>query len=189
MADYAPNFTARYKLRYSFEGDTHVATTRWPSGSTKAANEDLAIAFWTSLLSLTAALRHTSFAIVDAEYAVADSNVFLPATAPAEVAAGTRSSATGASGRIMHSIWQGRSILGARSRFQMFGLAWATAEDTATNNFYISTTESAVVGTVAAAILVAGMVGPDDETLAQVRPRVAYKQNDAWVSNRRQGGT
>lgn len=189
MADFAPNFTARYKLRYSFEGDTHVCTTRWPSGSTKAANEDLAIAFWSDFLDLTAALRHTSFAIVDAEYAAGDSNVFLPAQAPAEVTAGSRASASGSTGRIMHSIWQGRSILGSRSRFQMFGLAWATAEDTATSNFYISTTENAVVGTVATAILTAGMVGPDDESLAQVRPRVAYKSNDAWVDNRRQGGT
>jgi len=188
VADYAPSFTARYKLRYSFEGDTHVCVTRWNSGGTKAANEDLAIGFWTAFLNASAAKRHTSFAVIDAEYAAADSNVFLPATAPTEVDPGTRVAATGASSRIMHSIWQGRSILGARVRFQMFGIFWFSAEDVATNNFYISPAEDVLVGALAGLIQVAGMVGPDDESISLIRNRVAYKQNDAWVKNRRQGG-
>lgn len=188
MADYAPNFTARYKLRYSFEGDTHVCTTRWPSGATKAANEDAAITFWAGFLGLTEDLRHTSFDVLDAEYAEADSNVFLPATPPLEVSPGLRAAASGSSSRIMHSIWQGRSIAGARMRFQMFGLLWATADSAEGVDFYILPTENGAVEDVAGLILSAGMVGPDNESLGQVRARVAYKQNDAWVSNRRQGG-
>jgi len=189
MADYAPNFTARYKLRYIYEGDTHVNVTRWPSGSTKAANEDLAIAFWTAFFTATEDLRHVSFEVVDAEYAAGDSNVFLPATAPTEIAAGTIAGAGGASTSIAHSIWQGRSILGARCRFQMFGLYWSTLEDNIADNFYVTTTENAVVGTVAGLLTSAGMVGPDDESVAIWRSRVAYKQNDAWVGNRRRGAS
>jgi hypothetical protein len=148
-------------------------------------NVALAIDFWTTLMTMTQALRHESFTIDGAEYAVGDSNVFLPADAPTEVTAGTRASASGASGRIMHSIWAGRSGLGSKSRFQMFGLSWATAEDNATTNFYISVAENPLVGTIATLIRASGQVGPDDEVLAVVNPRVAYKQNDAWVGIRR----
>lgn len=187
MTDYAPNFTARYKLRYSYEGDTHVNVTRWPSGSTKAANEDSAIAFWTAFMIATEDLRHTSFTVIDAEYAAGDSNVFLPATAPTEIAAGTIAAGGGASTTIAHSIWQGRSIAGSRCRFQMFGLYWATLEDNISDNFYVTPVESAVVTSVANLLTISGMVGPDDESIAIWRARVAYKQNDAWVGNRRRG--
>jgi len=189
MADYAPNFTARYKVTYSFEGDTHVNVTRWSSANTLVANVADALAFWTAFLAQTEELRHTSFDIVGAEYAAADTNVFLPVAMPSEANPGLRTTETGASGRIMHSIWQGRSNLGARCRFQMFGLAWATAEDDATLNFYITNDENPVVGAVAEEIQTSGMVGPDDETIALVRARVAYKQNDAWVNNRRRGAS
>lgn len=185
MADYAPNFTARVKVTYSFEGDTHENTTRWPSANTQAANITLVSDFWSNLMTATAGLRHTSFSILGVEYAQADSNVFLPAGFESPMTAGTRAAATGASSRIMHSIWAGRSALGSRTRFQMFGLFWASAEDVATDNFYITVSENSLVGTIAALIGGSGMVGPDDEDIVLVRPRVAYKQNDAWVSVRR----
>jgi hypothetical protein len=187
VADYAPNFTARHKLTYSFEGDQHECTTRWPSANTQLANESLALDFWTSFFSATAALRHTTFAIVAAEYAVADSNVFLPSAAMGELAAGTRAANSGASGRIMHSIWPMRSSLGHGARFMMFGLHWGTAEDDLTLNFYVTPAENTLVQTIATLLVVSEMVGPDDEDIVLARARVAYKQNDAWVNKRRAG--
>lgn len=188
MADYAPNFTARYKLIYEFEGDQHECNTRWPSANTQAANEGLAFDFWTAFMTETADLRHTSFTVVGAEYAAPDSNVFLPVTPPTEVAAGTIASASGPSTKIFHTIWSGRSVLGAKSRFQMFGLRWNTADSTDYLDFYVTAAENAVVETIATMILTSGQVGPDDEVLAVVRPRVSVKLNDAWVSIRRAGG-
>lgn len=185
MPDYAPNFTARHKLTYSFEGDQHECNTRWPSANTQLANESLAIDFWTAFFSATAALRHTSFAIVSVEYAAADSNVFLPLASMGELAAGTRVAASGSSQRIMHSIWPARTSLGHGARFMMFGLAWATAEDVATLDFYVTPAESSIVQTIATLITASEMVGPDDEDIILTRPRVAYKQNDAWVAKRR----
>jgi hypothetical protein len=187
VPDYAPNFTARYKLTYSFEGDTHECNTRWPSGSTSAANILAAGDFWFSFLNATVAVRHTSFAVVGAEYAAADSNIFLPAAVPPSADPGERVAAAGGATRIYHSIWAGRSALGAKTRFQMFGLAWASADDTNSTDFYISATEVPLIGTLALLIESSGMVGPDDEDVLVVRPRIAYKQNDAWVNKRRSG--
>lgn len=187
MADYAPNFTARYKLIYSFEGDQHECNTRWPSANTQAVNVAAAIDFWTQFFSATDPLRHTSFAVVGAEYAPADSNVFLPATAPTEVAPGLVASASGPSTKIFHSIWSGRSALGSKSRFMMFGLRWNTADSTDYLDFYVTETENENVGFVADFILGSSMVGPDDEPIAQVRRRVSVKLNDAWVGIRRSG--
>jgi hypothetical protein len=69
----------------------------------------------------------------------------------------------------------------------MFGLAWASADDTNSTDFYISATEVPLIGTLALLIESSGMVGPDDEDVLVVRPRIAYKQNDAWVNKRRSG--
>lgn len=185
MADYAPNFTFRHKLTYSFEGDQHECNTRWPSAGTLISNLAAANAFWLAVLTATAALRHTSFALVSAEYALADSNVFLPTELPDSPDPGTRVAASGSSSRIMHSIWPGRTLGGSKTRFMLFGLLWAVADSTEAVDFYVTPAENTVVEDVAIAIEVGSMVGPDDENIILVRRRVAYKQNDAWVNKRR----
>jgi hypothetical protein len=187
MADYAPNFTARHKITYVFEGDVHECTTRWPSANTQLENVDAANVFWTAFLSATASLRHTSWQVLNADYAPADSNVFLPVPFPGEVAAGEVVAAAGASTRIAHSIWSGRSVLGSKMRFQVFGLYWTTLEATEVRDFYLLPGEFPVVLSGQILLQGAGMVGPDDEAIAVVRARVAYKQNDAWVNKKRRG--
>lgn len=188
MADYAPNFTARYKLTYSSEGDQHQCVTRWPSANTQIANVAAAITFWTFFFNDTEDLRHTSFTVLGAEYAAADSNTFLPVDAPTEVAAGTIATASGPTTAIIHTNWAGRSALGAKMRFMMFGLRWNLADSTTYLDFRVSQAEDVTVAVVAGRLLAAGMVGPDDEALAQVYNRVSIKPNDAWVRIRRQGG-
>ncbi len=188
MADYAPNFTARHKLIYSFEGDQHQCVTRWPSSNTQAANVALADALWTAILSHTADLRHNTWAVIGAEYCPPDSNTFLPIAAPTEVDPGTIASASGPSTKIIHTNWAGRSALGSKVRVMLFGIRWNTADSTTYQDFYVTNAESSEVGAVANSILTSGMVGPDDEVVAQMYLRVSVKVNDAWVKIRRQGG-
>jgi hypothetical protein len=188
MADYAPSFTARYKLIYSFEGDTHQCVTRWPSADTVAANVTAARAFWANFLDQTAPIRHDTFTVLGAEYAPADSNTFFPALVPTGFLTGALSSASGPSTKIIHTIWSGRSTLGAKSRLMMFGLRWNTADSTTYEDFRVQDAENPIAGICASVILNSGQVGPDDEVLAQVYNRVTIKGNDAWVRIRRQGG-
>lgn len=188
MADYAPNFTARHKLIYRYEGDQHQCVTRWPSANAMLTNTGLADAFWTSFFSSTDDLRHETFEALSAEYAPADSNTFLPVSLPLSLSPGLITSASGNSTKIIHTIWAGRSVLGAKSRLMMFGLRWNTADSTTYTDFRVTNDENATVGTIAALILSSGQVGPDDEVLGQVYNRVSVKANDAWVTIRRQGG-
>jgi hypothetical protein len=187
MADFAPNFTARYKMRYSTLGHTH--TMQWRiargAGATGLANMILKVAAF--LNSLTAS-RFTDWTILSATYAPEDSDVFLAAGTPAGVAAGTAAIPAQAVSESSASMgFVGRSIAGQKARMFMYGTLFSVEGiGTAGDNFRVTGAES---GAAASAIAILNSSSPSivasDGNNAVWYNYVNLKYNDYWVRKSR----
>jgi|SRR6185295_791015 len=109
MADYAPNATCRYKAHYKAAGIFHSMQVRYARGTTGAViltNGRLAC---TSIALPFAALLPADFEFISEEYALEDSDVFIPgplkptftagSVALADLSAVERITSTGFSGK------------------------------------------------------------------------------------------
>jgi hypothetical protein len=146
MADFAPNFTARYKLRYSTVGLTHTMQWRIARGAgvTGLNNMILKVA---AFLNVFVVQRYTDWTALSATYAPEDSDIFLPAAVPT-VAAGTAViPANPKSESILSVGFVGRSNLGQKARLFVYGMAMGPVptEPTA-DDFRLTAAEAAVVG-------------------------------------------
>jgi len=146
MADFAANFTARYKLRYSSLG--HVHTQQWRiargAGATGLSSMILKVAAY--LNTLTTA-RWTDFTLLSATYAPEDSDVFLAAGLPAGVAAGTLViPANPISQSVAAASFVGRSLAGQKARMFQYGTGLEPEENTGIgDNWRITSAEAATI--------------------------------------------
>lgn len=184
MADFAPNYTARYKLIYSVAGLQHSLGLRWPASMAQAAVQANSESLLNTIFGLVSSRMMTSFTLIDAEYSAANSSFFVPvglgslAVSPA-IAAGISPM-----DEIVTTTWAGRSLGGHKARFVMFGIFWGVT-DPDFDDFAVTFTEMAFVGTVAGALNASGIVANDNLAAEFWRPRATIKVNDAWVDNRR----
>jgi hypothetical protein len=183
MADFAPNFTARYKLRYSSLSLTH--TMQWRiargAGATGLSNMILKVA---GFLAQLAPGRYTDWTMLSATYAPEDSDIFLPAALPVGIGAGAATiSGNPKSDSIVSLGFVGRSIAGQKARLFVFGTSFnPELETVAGDNFRFEAGEnSAVDGAIA--ILNNGspnVVGSDGNNVAWYS-YANSKYNDYWL--------
>jgi len=182
MADFAPNFTARYRVRYSVLGLTH--TQQWriarSAGLTGLNNMILKVAaFWAAL----EANIWDDFTFLSATYAPEDSDIFLPAGVPTAITGALTPPAAPKSQSIVTTGFVGRSNLGQKARVFCYGVA-TSPEETSTlgDDFRLTAAESADID-AAVTVLNNGspnVVGSDDAIVGWY----AYaniKYNDYWL--------
>lgn len=186
MADYAPNFTARYKLTYNVFGDQHDLGLRFLASLSQSGVTALAESFLNSLFAALADNLSDDFAIVGAEYSAANSAFFTPVATDAIVVEGTVPHANpNHVDQIVMTTWSGRSLGGHKARLVLFGLYWGHVADAGYGDWVIDNAEQAALGDVELLLPESGMVANDNQVAAFWRPSVSVKVSDAWVKRRK----
>jgi len=186
MADYAPNYTARYKVTYSTLGKTHSVQWRLEAGTTDPA--PCATKMGLFLADLAPAL-YEDWTVLHAEFALADSDVFLPAVAPDQpTGAGDVDPDRSANAAIAVS-WIARSIAGGKGRFFLYGLSFDALMFTGTGKDYryYSTESTYVDDTVVRLNETSPALVCNDNEPAVWYEYVNQKPNDRWVRKLRRG--
>lgn len=186
MADFAPNFTDRYKLLYRVQGTPHSFTWRFPIGTTTPERAS----FVTKLSAFLAALEPQLWAdwqVTGATYATGGSDVFLPTASPDQPTGAAGTSGRTLASRVNFAQFVGRGSSGSKVSFYMYGLQLGQ-DSAAGQDFRILATESAAVS---AAIGILTETPPllvaIDDSPAGWYPYINIKDHDHWVHKNRQG--
>ncbi len=186
MADFAPNFTARYKTTYSTLGKTH--SVQWRVGAATTDPALVATKMGEFLGDLHDSL-YEDWTILHSEFALADSDVFLPAPSPAQPAAAFVIPDDAESDAAVAVSWICRSIAGGKGRFFLYGVALEDSIRTAAGRDYRFT--SAENTHISASIVRLNEEPPtlvcSDNQPAVWYEYVNYKPNDRWVRKLRRG--
>lgn len=144
MADFAPNFTNRYRIKYSTMGRNHSIVFR--AGTTAAPLGPLIEADAKAFLDALANFRFSDWSVLGAEYSEAGSSFFLPAPTPV-IAPGAAT--IGGSGRgVVNANFQGVSLSeGSRASLYVYGVNAdpITTTETQDSNYRITRAEYAIV--------------------------------------------
>lgn len=185
MADFAPNYTARYKLIYTTRGLQHSLGLRFNASMAQSAVVAAAESLLDAIFAAVGSVMFADFTIVDAEYSAANSTFFVPVGWSGSTPTGSVSAGIFPMDDIVMTTWSGRSIGGHKGKFVMFGLYWGVASADFTD-FVVTPAEEVAVGTVADALAVApGLVMNDNLAATFWRERATIKPADAWVKHRR----
>lgn len=187
MADFAPNFTARYRVRYTTLGKAHSMTWRVASSVTDPTGvaskmglflDDLAESMW------------DDWTIVGADFAAADTDIFLPATPPSFSGGAQAVSGSHPTDGAIAISFVGRTTGGNKARFFLYGFAFvANVRVTELNDWKVLSSEnSAGVGDAIVRLneTSPALVGNDDNTAIWYE-YVNVKYNDRWVRKMRRG--
>ena len=186
MADFAPNFTARFRVRYSSLGKSHSMMWRVASSTTDPTAISAKVGL---VLDDLAPLLFNDFTIIAADFALADTDVFLPAPSPA-FGGGDVSAAGGVPNDAAVSVsFVGRTTLGNKARMFLYGTnSGAVMRTTTAQDFKLTSAESAAVS---AAIVRINETGPaivgNDDAVASWYEYVNVKYNDRWLRRFRRG--
>lgn len=184
MPDFAPNYTARYKLIYSVAGLQHSLGLRFAASMSQSAVTAGAESLLNTIFGLVSSRMMTSFTLIDAEYSAANSSFFVPVGLGSLAVSPSVSVGIAPMDEIVTTTWAGRSTGGHKAKFVMFGIFWGVT-DPDFDDFAVTPAEMAFVGTVAGALNGGNIVANDNLPATFWRPRATIKVNDAWVDNRR----
>lgn len=184
MADYAPNFTARYVLRYSTLGHEHTMMFRIARG-TGVAGLNATILKVAAFLNALAPARYADWTPISATYTPEDSDVSVPTAVPTLTAGAVAVPTNPTSDSIMSLGFVGRSNAGQKARLFVYGTAFApevSGNAAIADNFRITAAEN---GTVDAAVTVLNNGSPnipasDNQTVGWYS-YANLKYNDYWL--------
>lgn len=140
MTTYAPNFTARYRLRYSVGNARHSLTLRMIGNP--ATVYDGMIVKIEDVFDAIAGIMYTDWRLEDAEFAEQGSDTFVPAEAP-NIPAGTVSTVgrTVANSAVYLTIG-GKSTLNNSTKMFIYGTNLNPFSLSQANNYRIDQTET-----------------------------------------------
>ena len=190
MADFAPNYTARYKVVYNDGQARHTQSWRYPGvgdGPELAAVEAVISAYYTVILNSL----WTDFAFISSSYALKDSDIFLPRapfTGTGNVDPADVISPRKPRNKAQAISFVGRSNLGQRAIFYQYGYAYGIGDSGAANDYRLYATEDADISNAIAALTAGGadLVASDGAAINWY-PYVNTKANDYWVGKVRLG--
>jgi len=186
MADFAPNYTARYKVRYSSLGKSHSMTWRVSSSVTDptgiAAKVGLFLADMEGVL-------FDDWTVIGADFALADSDIFLPATPPDQPTGAVGVTGAHATDATFQIGFVGRSALGGKARMFLYGTNYAqNVASGETDDWRYTSAESPAVSD---AIVRLNETSPalvaNDDSIAVWYEYVNLKYNDRWLRRLRRG--
>lgn len=186
MADFAPNYTARYRVRYSVQGNTH--TMLWRVASDTESVVGIAAKVSLFLADLEGSLW-SDWSVLGADFAPADSDIFLPTTAPDQPTGAGSTGSRANSDKAYACSFVGRSTGGNKARMFLYGTVFAASlRSGIEDDFRILSSEN---GDVSAAIVRLNETSPalvaNDDNVATWYEYVNVKHNDRWVRRLRRG--
>ena len=187
MANYAPNYTARYRVRYSVSGAVHTLTLRVdPAAQTIAGVSAAGAANVNDIFSALSSVLFSDFVVLGADAAVQDSDIFLPATtlptAFGEVAAND------VAWQPLNLSFVGRSSAGGRAIFHVYGVATnPLATGTGENDYRLTPAENTAIGNVPSILNTNGNTLANDGEQVTWYPYANIGFNAYWQRRRRRG--
>lgn len=184
MTTYAPNFTPRYRAKYVAAGVEHTIQIRGPRGETGPAIQARGSSLGTCY-STAATVLASDFAWISAEYALTDSEIWIPCDLPPGATGTISPTSFTPRDKITPTIFSGRAP-GSRARFGMYGLFWnEDSHGGEANNFIITPGENAIISAIATEAT--GHFRANSGAVAVFYNRATIKPNDHWVKRVRQG--
>lgn len=147
MADFAPINTHRYRVRYQVLGAQHVMTFRYGRGT---YDPDAPEGVVEDFLSALMPILHSSFTILGADSAAADSELFFPSSPPVGIGTGGVTDGDEA-WRPLFGSFVGRSLGGSRCVVFVYGVMTnpLSGSSSAENDYRLVSAENpAVAGAV-----------------------------------------
>lgn len=187
MADYAPNYTPRYRVRYTANSRSHSLLFRLFRGQDATAVPALAgkVATW---LGTMTTIRYTDWTVLGAEFAAQDSDVFLPAAAPSPAAGTVTIAGLPKYAGIVHISFPARSDIGGRGVLYLYGVSFGAAGIlTEYEDFRLTGVESTEIGSAVSALNAAPELACNDGAAANWYNYVNVKYNDHWLKRLRKG--
>lgn len=148
MTSYAPGYTPRWKGRYLAAGIEHTIQVRTQRGQSAFITQGLG-AFVREVFALWTDTLADDFTWLSAEYAVTDSDDFVPMSPPAAIVGGADLSTFSLRQRCTSTNLNGRAV-GSRAALYLYGIQWDEGLASVADNARISSTEDANVSAAAA---------------------------------------
>jgi hypothetical protein len=188
VADYAPNYTPRLRVRYKAAGRIHTQTWRFV-GTGATPDITAAIAAVNNYYSAISPSMLSDWTLVGAAAAGRDSNIFVPVTG---VVFGTGPTPFDPADRAVTALalsFVGRTVLGLRAVVYQYGTAFSDIGVAGVgNDFRIYAAEDSNIANAITALQGAGatLCGNDGDAISWY-PYVNLKVNDYWLHRVRSG--
>jgi len=182
MADFAPNFTARYTVMYSTLGLTHRMMWRIPRGAGATGLTNI-IAKMGAFLTGAEPLMFTDWTLLSATYQVEDSDFSIAAALPTAPTGAIAVPTNPKSQATLHTSFVGRSNQGQKARIFMWGLNIGP-ENTALasfDDFRVNASETTDIAFLISVLNGSPALVASDDNPVTWYPYVNTKFNDAWV--------
>lgn len=185
MPDFAPNYTARLRVAYTAVGKNHHMTWRMPADTIAGDLSDYADKVIAFLAAIGPKLYNDTI-ITGWSWQAADSDIFLPYGGPAWSAGAVSVSGRPSSQEAMALSFVGRSVLGQRAAFFLYGVGVNPVTDVDSFDFRIHASEDANVSTALAVLndAVPQLVANDNASVIWYE-YANMKYNDYWVRKSR----
>lgn len=167
MPAYAPNFTARYEVKYRSLGRQYSVGFRFTSTDSVVSPAEIAAV--KSILDAAAPLRFTDWTVESADWTAQGSSVSVPVTPPVITAGTGAVPAQQIAARPRYISWVGRTFGGSRAAVFLFGCAVQAEGSAQGNDYRLTTVENSNVANVRNALIAAatsGLCGIDGGTVA-----------------------
>jgi len=186
VADFAPNFTTRYLLRYSVVGRVHSQLWRAPSSVTDLTGLAGLISKVGAYYAEMAPKIWSDFSFLSASWAPADSDIFLPASTPGAITGEVSVATAALSANALAISFVGRSDHGEKARMFQYGVAVNPADSPNANDFRIHSSEDTHISSAIGVLneSAPALVANDDHD-ATFYDYVNVKYNDYWTRKSR----
>lgn len=189
MPSYAPNFTARLRVKYKAAGGIHTQTWRVPAYGTLGVNIATLRAAVENIWSELTPILYDDVSCLGCTYAVENSNIFLP-TDPIIITGEVITPTDDPRIKAFALSLVGRTATGQPAKEFFYGVGEAVGEDTGATDFRVNPGENLAVDAAISAAngFFAGLVlcGSDGTGITWY-PYANTKHNDYWVKRVRQG--
>lgn len=186
MADFAPNYTARLRVKYSQGGKSHSQTWRVASSVTDPAGLVSKVELYYADIE---GILYDDFTITGADWALADSDVFLPVTPPASPSGAIGIAGFKPTDAAAYIGFVGRSTLGGKARIFQYGTNYGSNIRTgAFDDWRVTSAEAAVISDAVVRLneTAPALVANDDAVVVWYE-YANVKYNDRWVRRMRRG--
>lgn len=186
MADFAPNFTARLRVKYATLGKTHSQLWRVASSTTSPTGIVGKVQAYYAAIQ---GFLFTDFVITGADWALADTDIFLPVTPPASPSGANDPATAKPTDTAVSLSFVARSTAGGKGKFFQYGSsAGLLIHDNKAADFRFFGTEEAPIAAAVTALneLSPALVCNDDHT-AVWYDYANIKYNDFVVRKLRRG--
>lgn len=190
MPAYAPNFTARLRVRYHAAGANHSQTWRFPAHGTLGIGLTAAKDAVQAVYDHMGNTMYDDAAIISTSYAVEDTDIFLP-TSPLTLAGVIATPVDDPSIKAAAVSFVGRTSAGQPAKMFFYGVSSALRGAEESQDFRIQPLENEFIDDTIAELngFIAGIIlcGSDANPVTWY-PYANSKDMDYWVKRVRQGG-